>query len=151
MSVFRFSKKPQEVFAGFRSTLSPTQQGALDPALVMLADLHREIEDWVNGVHRQAWDKPGVLDDTLSPPYKFRAGAVLKEVEVLMGTPGTSNSVLTLYKNAVSIGTVTYDWDAGTPQLTFFDVAFGPADLLTMKFTTLGTDAADGTVILEAA
>ncbi len=67
-----------------------------------------------------------------------------------VGTTGTSNTVWTIKKNGVAIGTVTAGPGVNKPAAVVFTTAFTlDTDYFTAEITTVGTGAADATTQLR--
>jgi hypothetical protein len=86
---------------------------------------------------------------TKSPPYLMRNSQRLSVVVFGVGTPGTTDSVVTLYRAGVSIGSVTLG-AGGTFTKAPFDLVFSrDTDYAQVAATTLGSGARDWTVQLR--
>lgn len=75
-----------------------------------------------------------------------RRTATLTRVFVSLGTAGTSNTVVTVYVDGGSQGTITLGSGLHTASGVFDDVLVADTDYLTVAATTVGTGAADLTV-----
>lgn len=75
-----------------------------------------------------------------------RRTATLKSVFASLGTAGSSSTVVTVYVNGGSQGTVTLASGDNEASATFDDVLVADTDYLTVAATTVGTGASDLTV-----
>lgn len=75
-----------------------------------------------------------------------RRTVTLTDVLVSLGTAGTSNTVVTVYVNGGSQGTITLGSGIHASMGLFDDVLVADTDYLTVAATTVGTGAADLTV-----
>jgi hypothetical protein len=75
-----------------------------------------------------------------------RRTATLSDAIVSLGTAGSSSTVVTVYVNGGSQGTITLGSGVHANSGTFDDVLVADTDYLTVAATTVGTGAADLTV-----
>lgn len=75
-----------------------------------------------------------------------RRTATLTDVLVSLDTAGTSNTVVTVYVNGGSQGTITLGSGVHSATGAFDDVLVADTDWLTVAATTVGSGAADLTV-----
>lgn len=104
----------------------------------------RRFDPWARGLPDFffPYHHTGPLSSTVSDRFYPYWTSTLFEVFVSLSTVGSSSSVLTVYRNAVSLGTVTLVASAATASTTFSSSFTAKTDYLTMAFTTLGTGAA---------
>lgn len=89
----------------------------------------------------------GAVAVSSSPPWVADTDVTLRKVRALLGTAGTSDTVVTVYKNGSSLGVLTLT-SGDTNVAEDFAVSFAAdTDLLTVAVTTAGTGAADLDVI----
>jgi hypothetical protein len=90
---------------------------------------------------RFSHDGEVVIGDYLSPIYDFSEDLTLVEVRGTLAVPGSSSTVVEIYKNSSSIGSLT--WGAGSGLVeSSLSVGFSAnSDALQVKCTTAGTDA----------
>lgn len=81
-----------------------------------------------------------------SGPWSPHRTATLRQVLVLLGTAGSTNTIVTVYVNGGSQGTVTLGNGVTKNTAVFDDVLVADTDILTVAATTVGTGAADLTV-----
>lgn len=81
-----------------------------------------------------------------SPPWVRRKGGKLVEVVALLGTAGTSATVIEVRKNGAAIGTITMPAGEIQRHLTLAERAAPDADRFTAAVTTAGSSAMDLTV-----
>lgn len=75
-----------------------------------------------------------------------RRTATLRNVFVSLGTAGSTNTVVTVYVNGGSQGTITLGNGVNKSYAAFDDVLVADTDYLTVAATTVGTGAEDLTV-----
>lgn len=85
----------------------------------------------------------GALTSNVSTPYTPWSDATLIEVMVSLGTTASTDTILTVYQNGSSIGTVTIPAGQDTASGDFNDGFTANVDKLTVQVTTIGTGAAD--------
>lgn len=78
--------------------------------------------------------------------YSFGRDVVLHKVLLSLGTAGTSSTVVTVYKNDVSIGTITAASGVAVVTAAMTSTFLGNTDHLRIAVTTVGTGAKDLTV-----
>lgn len=76
-----------------------------------------------------------------STAWRVRVGGKIREIYASLSTAGSSSTVVTAYKNGVSIGTVTLASSDTTETDTITTVSVGPGDKITVRVTTAGTGA----------
>lgn len=112
-----------------------------DYILQMLTDKDRDLED--HTVQPEAifsWFGP--LAVAVSGPWVNRIGGYLVEVTCVLKTAGSGSSVVTVYKNGISIGTVTIPSGATTATQAFQSVPFNVGvDKMSVGITTAGAAA----------
>lgn len=81
-----------------------------------------------------------------SPRWYPARTATLEEVVASLDTAGSSNTVVTVYVNGGSQGTITLGSGVNKNSATFNDVLVADTDWLTVGVTTAGTGAAKLTV-----
>lgn len=86
---------------------------------------------------------PTTLPTTLSRKYRVRFGGELYRVYGDLNTAGTSDTVVTIYLNGVSIGTITIASGAtsNTEANAKFSKRVIKGDIITVQVTTAGTGA----------
>lgn len=124
-----------------------------------VAQVIRSLENRVKNLERRIRDAEAVatasepeiifnlntLVTGVSPPYQVRVASTLYEVTLGLALAGSTDTVVTIYQNGVSIGTATIA--AGSVnQSTGFATSFAIDDDLTVAVTTIGTDA-EGLVV----
>ena len=86
----------------------------------------------------------GPLATTVSPPTRVRAGGVLTDLAVTLGTAGSTDTLLVVGRNGTDAAVITVP--AG---YTTFDgpvgVRYGASDILVVAIASAGTGAADMT------
>jgi len=85
----------------------------------------------------------GRLTNRVSTPYSPWFDSTLVEVYVGLDTAGTTDTVLTVYQNGSSIGTITILAGHTTGSTAFNNDFAANSDKLTVQVTTIGTGAAD--------
>lgn len=114
--------------------------------VAVLEERDRQLEDHLGTGERQTFSHAGVLTSAESPPWEPETSGSRLRIKFLLGTAGSTSSVLTVYVDGVSVGTVTLA-AAATKGVETFDVAIAAdSNLVTVAVTTLGTGAADATV-----
>lgn len=121
--------------------------------------LIRRVEDLERRLRARSTDRPadaepleapffhgGPLSTTTSGRWYPRRTATLSQVWCSLDTAGSTSTVVTVYVNGGSQGTVTIPGSANTGSATFDDVLVADADYLTVAATTVGTGAEDLTV-----
>lgn len=88
----------------------------------------------------------GTLPTTPSPRWYPRRTARLYTVVVSLAIAGTSNTVVTVYVNGGSQGTITLASGVNKNSAAFNNVLVADTDYLTVTVTTVGTGAKDITV-----
>lgn len=88
----------------------------------------------------------GTPTTTESGRWYPRRTATLTDVFVSLGTAGSSNTVVTVYVNGGSQGTITLGSGVHSAHGTFDDVLVDDTDYLTVAATTVGTGAEDLTI-----
>lgn len=124
-----------------------------------IAGLERRIELLERPIRRQATGRPipaepleavfshaGTPTSAASPRWYPRRTARLYTVVVSLATAGTSNTVVTVYVNGGSQGTVTLASGVNRASAAFNNVLVADTDWLTVAVTTVGTGAKDITV-----
>lgn len=124
-----------------------------------LARLQTRVEDIERRLRTRATTRPvpaepleavfshaGTPTTDPSPRWTPRRTATLTTVVVSLATAGSSNTVVTVYVNDGSQGTITLGSSVEQATGTFDDVLVADTDYLTVAATTVGTGAADLTV-----
>lgn len=124
-----------------------------------IARLERRIELLERPIRRQAPGRPIPAEPleaifshagtpTTAPSARWypRRTARLVRVLVSLATAGTSNTVVTVYVNNGSQGTVTLASGVNRASAAFDNVLAADSDFLTVATTTVGTGAKDLTV-----
>ncbi len=88
----------------------------------------------------------GTPTTAVSPRWYPSRTANLYRVLVSLGTTGTTSTVVTVYVNGGSQGTITLTSGTAKNTGTFDDVLVADTDYLTVAATTVGTGAAKLTV-----
>lgn len=88
----------------------------------------------------------GAISVGQSPPWMRRKGGKLVEFVVLLGTAGSSPTVVAMLKNGVVIGTALLDAGVDQVHVTMSEPAAPDADRFVAAVTTAGSGAADLTV-----
>lgn len=108
------------------------------------------LERWGNShVHMEqvTFSRDGALVTDVSNPGAPRFTGFLVEMTILLGTAGSTVSVLTVYRNGVAQHTCTVPVNEAIEFFGPYKVRFERGvDILTVAFTTLGTGAADPTI-----
>lgn len=95
---------------------------------------------------------PGALALSTSPPWVPVRDVTLYDVRALLGTAGTSSTVVTVYVNGVSVGTVTLTSGQTNVGASLTSTALAAdTDLVTVAVTTVGTGAKDLDVLVRVA
>ena len=109
-------------------------------------------------LHRHVVPEPiifsyaGALAVSTSTPWTPVRNCAIYNCRALLGTAGTSSTVVTVYVNGSSIGTVTLtsgQTNVGAALTT--TVVAQDTDVVTVGVTTVGAGAADLTVLLRVA
>lgn len=116
-----------------------------DQILALLTDRDRDHEDHMHQPEA-VFSLFGPLTISTSGPWISRLGGKLVEVVCALKTVGSSSTVVTVYKNAVSIGTVTIPSSAFTASAMFATTFQNSVDRLSVGVTTVGTGADSLTV-----
>lgn len=94
----------------------------------------------------------GVLTLSTSPPWTPHEDCALIEVRALLNTTGTSNTVVTVYVNGTSVGTVTLGSGVANNAATLSTSLTANTDVVTVGITTVGTGSpANLTALLRVA
>ena len=119
----------------------------IDPkALSLLEERERAVEDYLSNQRPAAvFSYPSAVASGASGRW-YPGRSTLTRV-LISRTAGTTALTVTLYKNGVSIGTVTTSADGATASVSF-GVAFAEEDYLTVNATTPGTGTTD--VVVQA-
>lgn len=114
--------------------------------MALLADKDRDQED--HTIQEEAkFSRPGALTVSESGPWVPRVGGTLVEVLCALRTAGSSNTVVTIYKNGASIGTITLGSGTTIAIQRSFNTTFNvDTDIMHAAITTAGTGAAHLTV-----
>lgn len=99
--------------------------------------------------HNVPFSYAGTLAVATSTPWVPDEDVSLREVRALLGTAGTSNTVVTVYVNGVSAGTVTLGSGVTNNSASLSAALSADTDVVTVETTTAGTGAADLTVLLR--
>lgn len=128
------------------------QSGNLKPTYARDQEtLWREIRKLWAGVNNRSKgtikDVPFVLAGRLyasiSPRYYMRSPSVLQRVLVSLDTPGSTNTVVTLYKNGDALTTVALGGATDKTQIALTASFEADSDYLQVGITTAGTGAKD--------
>lgn len=92
---------------------------------------------------------PGSVTASLSGPWMPDEDMTLVSVRALLGTAGTSSTVVTVYVNGSSVGTVTLASGATSAQADIYVELVRNTDVVTLGVTTAGAGAAMLTVIVR--
>lgn len=102
--------------------------------------------------HSVPFSYAGALAVSTSGPWVPQENCTITEVRVLLGTAGTSNTVVTVYVGGVSIGTVTLGSGVTNNSASFSEPLTADTDVVTVGVTTLGSGSpADLTVLVRVA
>lgn len=116
--------------------------GILEGLIARLTSTGQEVE----------FSYAGAVAVSTSTPWAAAANCTANSVRALLGTAGSSSTVVTVYVNGSSIGTVTLtsgQTNVGAALTT--TVVAQDTDVVTVAVTTAGTGAADLTVLLRVA
>src|SRR4051794_22305696 len=91
--------------------------------------------------HSVPFSYSGALLLSTSPPWTPHEDRALIDVRVLLGTTGTSNTVVTVYVNGSSVGTVTLGSGVANNSATLSTSLAANTDVVTVGITTVGTGA----------
>lgn len=103
-------------------------------------------------VETAQWSQYGTVTLTTAADataHRVRKGGTIREIYGSLSTAGSSSTVVTVYKNGVSIGTVTLASSDATETDTITAVSVAPGDKLTARVTTAGTGAAGLSVFVD--
>lgn len=102
--------------------------------------------------HSVPFSYAGALAASTSGPWVPQDDVTIAEVRALLGTAGTSNTVVTVYVNGVSVGTVTLGSGVTNNSASFSEPLTANTDVVTVGITTVGSGSpADLTVLVRVA
>lgn len=102
--------------------------------------------------HNVPFSYAGTLAVATSTGWVPDDDVALREVRALLGTAGTSNTVVTVYVNGVSVGTVTLGSGVTNNSAALAEQLTADTDVVTVGTTTVGTGSpANLTVLLRVA
>lgn len=84
-----------------------------------------------------------------SSPYPVRVSSILRSVTISAGTTASTSSVLTVYVNGSSAGTVTLPSSNTTATGALSAVPVVPGDQVTVELTTIGTGLASVVAVVD--
>lgn len=114
----------------------------------VVGDLRRDTRHLAVRKHRTfLFTLSGPVAVTSSPGDAADFDTTLVEVRCLLGTAGSSSTVVTVYVNGTSVGTVTLTSSTTNASVTFATALTADTDILTVGVTTAGTGAKDLTVL----
>lgn len=101
--------------------------------------------------HSVPFSYAGAVAVSASTPWVPQEGGVLTEARALLGTAGSSSTVVTVYVNGSSVGTVTLTSGQTNESTALSEALVADTDVVTVGVTTAGTGAEDLTVLLRVA
>lgn len=105
----------------------------------------------VTAVETLVFSLAGSVAVSTSGPDTPAADGTLFKVRCLLGTAGTSSTVVTVYVNGSSVGTVTLTSGQTNVAASFSEALTADSDLVTVGVTTAGSGAKDLTVLARVA
>lgn len=142
-SGFEFTQKFYEIFTP--DVAQKMWGDKADEILAYLTDKDRELEDHLQQPEA-IFSFAGVLTVSESGPWVARLGGKLTEVLVVIKTPGSSSTVVEVFRNGTSIGTVTVASGENIGIASFNTDFQNSKDYMHVGVTTAGTGAEDITV-----
>lgn len=134
------------------TTLPHDQAAQIASLAKRLEDLERpsRVPGRQGGIEELRFSQSGAVAVTTSGPDEARTTGQLIGVICRLGTAGTANTVVTIYRNGASIGTVTLasEEDRKAAYLGNYRIA-AETDVMTVGVTTAGAGAKDLTVKLR--
>jgi len=98
----------------------------------------------VDRSHSILFSLAGGLSVSTSPPVRVWRGGNLTVIAVTLGTAGTTDTVIDVFRNGTVVATITVP-DGATAHNGSVFVRFAAEDSLALEITTAGTGAADMT------
>jgi hypothetical protein len=121
-----------------------------------LSDLWKLVRQLATAVHatsvqEQEFSYAGALTVSTSTPWAAATDCRTIEVLALLGTAGSSSTVVEVDVNGSSIGTVTLGSGVTSNSAALSTALIANTDIVTVSVTTAGTGAEDLTVLLRVA